>query len=95
MVGSRLVNVRLDERHLEKARRLRLKGIALSDVVRDAIDRQYDLIIDSPQNRDVDAIMREIYDLFPDAPGSETRQYSMSDRKAAKQAILRRLRRKR
>ena len=35
---SRLVNVRLDEERLRKAQTLRESGVALSDLVREAID---------------------------------------------------------
>lgn len=39
---KRLVNVRLDEEHLRKARMLRQSGVILSDLVREAIDTRFD-----------------------------------------------------
>ena len=60
-MNNRLVNVRLDERRMQRARRLRANGIALSDLVRDAIDRGYEQLVESSKRRDVVTIMREIY----------------------------------
>jgi hypothetical protein len=37
-MSSRLVNVRLDEQRIRKTRKLRAGGIALSELVREAID---------------------------------------------------------
>src|SRR5438093_2430666 len=60
IMTTRLVNVRLDEQRLERARRLRAKGITLSDLVRDAIDRRYDLLVESSKDRNAEEIMNEI-----------------------------------
>ena len=60
---KRLVNVRLDEQRLERARRLRDNGIALSDLVQDAIDRRYEQLVKSSKDRDVEAIMEAIYEV--------------------------------
>ena len=94
-MSSRLVNVRLDERRLKRARKLRAKGITLSDLVRDAIDRQYEQLVKSGDRRDIDAIMTEIYERYPDPSGLHPRDYDVHDRRAARRAILRKLRRKR
>jgi len=94
-MSGRLVNVRLDERRLERARRLRASGIPLSDLVREAIDRQYEELIMLPTPRDIVGIMKEIYAQFPDPPGLPLRGYDIHDRRQARQAILRKLRRKR
>src|SRR6202011_845098 len=40
-MSSRLVNVRLDEERVRKAQTLREHGVALSDVVREAIDERF------------------------------------------------------
>ena len=40
-MSSRLVNVRLDAERLRKARKLRERGVRLSDVVREAIDKRF------------------------------------------------------
>ena len=94
-MNSRLINVRLDQRRLERARRLRANGIALSDVVRDAIDRQYEKLVRSSRRRDVANIMKEIYEQYPDPPGLPNRKYDVHDRRQAKNSILRKLRKKR
>jgi hypothetical protein len=94
-MSSRLVNVRIDEKRLEKARRLRARGIALSQLVRDAIDRQYELLVQSAKARDVEAIMKEVYEQYPDPADMATPTYDVHDRAEARRAILRRLRRHR
>ena len=38
---SHLVNVRLDDNYVRKARRLRQSGVVLSEVVRAAIDQRF------------------------------------------------------
>ena len=94
-MNNRLVNVRLDERRMERARRLRANGIALSDLVRDAIDRGYEQLVESSKRRDVVTIMREIYEQYPDPPDMPRRDYDVHDRREARGAILRKLRGKR
>jgi hypothetical protein len=93
-MNSRLVNVRLDDQRLERARKLRAKGITLSDLVREAIDRQYDQMIESANRRDAEAIMNEIYEQYPDPPGLAKRTYDVHNRTEARSAIQRKLRRK-
>lgn len=94
-MSKHLVNVRLDERRLERARRLRANGIALSDLVREAIDRRYEQLVNLSKPRDVEAIMKEIYERHPDPPGLPARDYKVHDRRETKNAILRKLRSKR
>ena len=94
-MNSRLVNVRLDEQRLERARQLRVHGVALSKLVRDAIDREYEQLIQSPKRRNAGAIMKEIYEQYPDPPGVPPRDYNVHERAEARRAILRKLRRKR
>jgi hypothetical protein len=91
-MGTRLVNVRLDEKRLQKARQLRASGIPLSEVVRDAIDQRYDRLLKSSRPRDVESIMKQIYEDFPDPPDLPARGYDVHDRVAARRAILRKLR---
>ena len=95
IMTTRLVNVRLDKQRLERARRLRAKGITLSDLVRDAIDRQYDLLVESSKDRNVEEIMNEIYREYPDPPRMPLRDYDVHNRDQARTAILRKLRKKR
>ncbi len=94
-MSSRLVNVRLDERRLERARRLRARGIPLSKLVRDAIDREYEQVVKTSKHVDVEAIMNEIYQQYPDSPDLPPRNYDVGNRAEARDAILRKLRRKR
>ena len=93
-MNHRLVNVRLDERRLERARRLRAKGITLSDLVRDAIDQRYDQLVTPSRRRDVLDIVKEIYEQYPDPPELAPRDYNVHDRRAAKRAIVRKLAKK-
>ena len=93
-MNSRLVNVRLDERLLARARRLRAEGITLSDLVREAIDRQYEQLMKSSRRRNVEAIIKEIYERYPDPPNFARRKYDVHDRGQARRAIQRKLRRK-
>jgi hypothetical protein len=93
-MGTRLVNVRLDEERTRKARALRASGIAISDLLREAIDRRYAQVVRSPKGLDVAVIMRRIFEEHPDPPDLAPRGYNVHDRAAARRAILRRLRRK-
>jgi hypothetical protein len=90
-MNSRLVNVRLDAERLRKAQRLRERGIALSDVVREAIDERFlDL---RPESRpDVKTIVRRIFEQYPDPADLPSRDYDVHDRRAARAAIRRKLR---
>ena len=63
--------------------------------MRDAIDRQYEQLVKSSKRRDIEAIMKEIYDQYPDPPGLLTRDYDVHDRGEARRAIFGKLRRKR
>jgi hypothetical protein len=94
-MNTRLVNVRLDQQRLERARRLRAHGIALSDLVRDAIDRQYEHLVNSSKRRDVQAMMNEIYQQHPDPAGLPARNYDVHDSRQARNAIVGKLRQKR
>lgn len=82
-----LVNVRLDADRLRKARALRKRGIALSDVVREAIDVRYGQLQSTPRN-DVKAIVRRIFDEHPDPVGLPERGYDVHDRRSARRAIV-------
>ena len=92
---SRLVNVRLDERRLERARRLRARGIPLSKLVRDAIDREYEQVVQARKHLDAELIMRQIYERYPDPPDMPRRTYDVHNRQEARKAIVRKLRRER
>ena len=90
-MASRLLNVRLDEERVRKARTLRERGIALSDVVREAIDERFANLPRSESPTDVQAAVRRIFDRYPDPPDLPSRNYNVHNRRAARAAILRRL----
>jgi len=93
-MSSRLVNVRLDADRLRKAQRLRERGVALSDVVREAIDERYSHVR-SGSAPDVKTIVRRIFEQYPDPAGLPPRDYDVHDRLAARSAMLRKVRRPR
>ena len=84
----RLVNVRLDAARLRKAQVLRRRGIALSDVVREAIDARYGQLQAAPRS-DVKATVSRIFDEHPDPADLPERDYDVHDRHAARRAIVR------
>ncbi len=91
-MGSRLVNVRLDEERVRKAQTLRARGVALSDVVREAIDERFAALRRSQSQPDVRTIVRRIFEQYPDPPDLPSRDYDVHDRRAARVAILRKIR---
>ncbi len=92
-MSSRLVNVRLDQERVRKARTLRERGVALSDVVREAIDERFAALRRSESRPDVRTIVRGIFERYPDPSDLPSRDYDVHDRRAARVAILRKLRR--
>jgi hypothetical protein len=90
-VSSRLINVRLDQERLRKVRKLKESGIALSDVVREAIDRRFEALRELETPRNVEAIMTRLLEQYPDPPNLPPRTYDVADRRAARAAILRKL----
>jgi len=90
---SKLVNVRLDEERLRKARTLRESGVALSDLVRGAIDERFDELVESGTGRDLTAVMARIFEQYPDPPDLPPRGYDVHDRNEARRAIIGKLRR--
>jgi hypothetical protein len=91
-MSSRLINVRLDPERLRKAQTLRERGVALSDVVREAIDERFASLGGSHSRRDVRVIISRIFARYPDPPKLTRRRYNVHDRQAARRAILRKLR---
>jgi hypothetical protein len=91
-MSSRLVNVRLDADRLRKAQTLRARGMALSEVVREAIDERFATLRRSECPPDVRTIVRRIFEQYPDPPDLPPRDYDIHDRRAARVAILRKLR---
>ena len=91
-VSSRLVNVRLDAERLRKAQTLRERGVALSDVVREAIDERFAELRQRESQPDVRTMIRRIFEQYPDPPDLPLRDYDVHDRRAARVAILRKIR---
>jgi hypothetical protein len=91
-MSSRLVNVRLDEERVRKAQMLRERGVALSDVVREAIDERFAALCRAETQVDVKAMVRAIFERYPDPADLAPRDYDVHDRRAAREAIVRRLR---
>lgn len=91
-MSSRLVNVRLDADRLRKARTLRARGMALSDVVREAIDERFAALRRSESPPDVRTIVQRMFQQYPDPVDLPPRDYDIHDRRAARVAILRKLR---
>ena len=94
-MSSRLVNVRLDADRFRKAKTLRAHGMALSDVVREAIDERFATLRRSASPADVMTIVRRMFEQYPDPPDLPPRDYDIHDRRAARVAILRKLRTRR
>jgi hypothetical protein len=86
-------NACLNRARLLRARRLQAKGVNLSALVREAIDRRYEELLQSPPERDIDAIIAEIYEASPDPDGVLRRNYDIRNRRNARAAIQRKLRR--
>ena len=93
-MGSRLLNVRLDAERVRKAQLLRERGVTLSDVVREAIDVRYAALSQSDTPRDIRTIVENIFERHPDPPNLPRRGYDVHDRRTARAAIARKLRRR-
>ena len=72
---------------------LREQGLALSDVIREAIDERFDQLNRSRKARDVKNVIQRIFELHPDPAGLPPRAYNVHDRKAARTAVIEKLRR--
>ena len=88
---AKLFNVRLDPARLRKVRRLRDAGIKFSDVVRDAIDVRYDEVSRAPSATDPGAVIASIFERYPDPPDLPAREYDVHDGRAARRAVLQKL----
>jgi hypothetical protein len=67
-----LLNVRLDRDLERKVKALRAKGKVAAEIVRHAINAEYDLIFSSSAPRDLARIVKDIHDRHPDH-GDKTR----------------------
>jgi hypothetical protein len=93
-VTSKLFNVRLDEKRLRKARRLRESGRKLADVVREAIDTEYGALVKPTAATDPVGVVTAILDRFPDPADLSPRTYDVHDARAARSAIAGALKRR-
>ena len=92
----RLLNVRLSAEDARRVAELRKTGVQISRIVRDVIRVEHDRRVRQRRaRRRTDEILAEIYAAHPDPPGTLWRTFDLRDRKAARQAILRKLRRRR
>ena len=91
-MASRLVNVRLDADRLRKVERLRETGVAMSDLVRRAIDERFEALTASGTGRDARAAVARVLEQHPDPAGLPARVYDVHDRTASRDAIVRKLR---
>jgi hypothetical protein len=95
-MSSRLVNVRLDEERVRKAKALREKGISLSDVIRTAIDERYERALSTRGPRDVRAILERLDAEYPiTAKDLPSLKYDVHDRRQVAAVIRRGLDRRR
>jgi hypothetical protein len=85
------MNVRLDEERLRKARRLREHGVAISDLVREAIDERFEALRRPRETRDFKAVISRLLERYPDPPDLPARDYEVHDPRTSRAAILRRL----
>jgi hypothetical protein len=90
-----LVNVRLDEEHLRKARVLRESGVALSDLVREAIDARFESLRTSRRSGDALQILQHILERYPEPSRLPPRTYDVHDSTSARAAIARKLKTRR
>lgn len=91
----RLINVRLDPDYLRKVRVLRENGVALSSLVREAIDEQYAVLTRSAGQRDAVSIVTQLFERYPDPPTQTSRAYDVHDAQEAREAVRKKLTRKR
>ena len=86
------MNVQLGEEYVRKAQAPRERGVTLSDIVREAIDERFAALRQSEAPPDVRAIVRGVFERYPDPGNLEPRDYDVHDRRAARAAILPKLR---
>lgn len=91
---SRLINVRLDEDRVRKARRLRARGVVLSDLVRDAIDARFEAVSKADEPRAARDVVADLFIRFPDDDKVAPRNYAVADAQAARKAIREKLTRR-
>jgi hypothetical protein len=91
-MASRLVNVRLDEERLRKARMLRDEGVTLSDLVREAIDQRFDALSVRRKRGEIESMLAAIFERYPDPTEMPPRGYDVHNPRDARAAIRQKLR---
>lgn len=89
-----LLNVRLDDDDQRRAEELRREGIAISHIVRAAIRAEHARRIGPRRGQRASAIVAEILERFPDAPGARGHGIDTTDRLALQRYVAARLRRR-
>ena len=90
-----LVNVRLDSEDHRKARALRNDGVNLSALVRDTIRHEFERRIRRRSATKASALVREVLGALPDSEKPEARRFALTDRRAVRAHIEKKLRRDR
>ena len=89
-----LLNVRLSADDSRRAAELRQRGIQVSRIVREAIRAEHERRVRrSRTQKTTREILAEIYAAHPDPPLAPPRAFDLRDRKAAREAIVRKLHR--
>lgn len=91
-----LLNVRLAPEDVRRVADLRRDGIQISKLVRDAIRAEHEQRGRSRRaGRDAAALIARIYEDHPDTQEVRPRPFDLRDRRAVRQAIVARLRKRR
>ena len=91
----KLLNVRLNADDARLASQLREAGVEISRVVREAIRAEHGRRAGRRRQPRASELMAAIYTAHPDPPGLRPRRYDVRDRRAARRAIVGKLRRRR
>lgn len=89
-----LVNVRLDEEDARRVRVLREKGVTLSALVREAIRAEYERRVGAPSRRKPSAVVAGILAAIPDDDAVPATRVDTRDRRAVREHIAAKLRRR-
>ena len=87
----RLLNVRLRPEDAARVAALRARHVPISQLVRDAIRNEYERLRSPLRARDVDALLRALYEHHPDPPGLTPPSVDVRELRAVRQAVVRRL----
>ena len=91
-MGSRLLNVRLDDEDANIARQLRARGVSISAVVRRALRNEAKKLAAEPV--DSSGLIDELLSRYPTPKGALPTRLSATDRKAVRERIADKLRRR-